>query len=126
MIKVSQTINPHVSKNLQYNQLFIQDLDEHSRIGNEIKTIPEAHGFWILFSLDLETREYADLENREAAKIIGVSDARVRQLRLSGELRAIKIDNRTWMIPRSEAEKFALNRPKVGRPRGSGKNKEKQ
>ena len=71
MIKEFHSINPHVSKNLQYNQIFIQDLKEHRRLGNEIATIPEANGFWLLYNLKLETLEYADPANREAAKIIG-------------------------------------------------------
>ncbi len=59
--------------------------------------------------------------SQEAADIIGVTVGRVSQLRKSGDLRAIKIDNRTWLIPRSEAEKVAQARSKVGRPRSSEK-----
>ena len=53
----------------------------------------------------------------EAASIIGVTSSRVRQLRLAGKLTAKRIDNRTWVIPRSEAERLALAKPKTGRPR---------
>ena len=59
--------------------------------------------------------------SQEAAEIIGVTVGRVSQLRKSGDLQAIKVDNRTWLIPRSEAEKVAKNRSKVGRPRSSEK-----
>ena len=71
MIKEFQSINPHVSKNLQHNQMFFQDLKEHGRLDNEIRTMPEVNGFWLLYSLKLETLEYADTDNKEAAKIIG-------------------------------------------------------
>ena len=47
------------------------------------------------------------VSTQEAAEIIGVTVGRVSQLRRSGELRAIKVDNRTWLIPRGEAEKVA-------------------
>ena len=47
------------------------------------------------------------ITTREAAAIIGVSESRVRQLRLAGEIQAHKIDERTWLIPRSEAERVA-------------------
>ena len=82
-----------------------------------------AFGEFLHYSKDMSTAmlNFEFVTTQEAAEIIGVTDARVRQLRLSGDLRAIKIDNRTWMIPRNEAEKMAANRPKVGRPRGSGK-----
>lgn len=71
MIKEFQKINPHVSKNLQYNQDFIEDLIDYGRMGNEIGTIPEANGFWLLYSLKYETLEYSNPDNRDAAKIIG-------------------------------------------------------
>jgi hypothetical protein len=71
MIKEFQKINRYVSQNLQYNQIFIQELDEYGRLSKEIKTIQEANGFWLLYSLKLETLEYTDPNNREAAKIIG-------------------------------------------------------
>ena len=61
------------------------------------------------------------VSTQEAATIIGVTVGRVSQLRRSGELRAIQVDNRTWLIPRGEAEKVAKNRSKVGRPRSSEK-----
>jgi len=61
------------------------------------------------------------ISTKEAAAIIGVTVGRVSQLRRAGELRAIRVDNRTWLIPRSEAEKIAKNKPAVGRPRSSEK-----
>ena len=62
------------------------------------------------------------LTTKEAAAIIGVTVGRISQLRRSGELRSIQVDNRTWLIPRGEAERMAKDeRPKVGRPRSSEK-----
>ena len=62
------------------------------------------------------------LTTKEAATIIGVTVSRVRQLRRSGKIRAEQVDERTWVIPRAEAERMAkAQRPKVGRPRNSEK-----
>lgn len=68
-----------------------------------------------MLNLDLVT-------TKEAADIIGVTDARVRQMRKEEKIKAVKIDNRTWMIPLSEAQRLAENPPKTGRPRKSEKN----
>jgi len=62
------------------------------------------------------------LTTRETAIIVGVTESRIRQMRLAGEIQAVKFDNRTWAIPRSEAERVAkTERPKVGRPRKAKK-----
>jgi excisionase family DNA binding protein len=61
------------------------------------------------------------LTTQEAADIIGVTDGRVRQMRRNGTIQAIKVGIRTFLIPRSEAEKFAQKRTKVGRPRSAEK-----
>jgi len=68
-----------------------------------------------MLNLDLVT-------TKEAAVIIGVSDARIRQMRKEEKIKAIKIDNRTYMIPLEEARRVAENPPKTGRPRKSEKN----
>jgi len=58
---------------------------------------------------------------KEAAAIIGVTESRVCQLRQSGKLKAQQVDGRTWLIPRSEAERLAEQKPGPGRPRGGTK-----
>jgi len=52
----------------------------------------------------------------EAAEILGVSQARVRQLILAGRLPAIK-HGRDWMIKRSELLRFTKLIRTPGRPK---------
>lgn len=56
------------------------------------------------------------LSVRQAAAEIGVSDSRVRQLLLSGDMDGIKT-NWSWIIHRSEVERVKANKPATGRPR---------
>ena len=58
---------------------------------------------------------------KEAAAIIGVTESRVCQLRREGKLKAQRVDARTWLIPRSEAEKIAEKSGGPGRPRSAKK-----
>jgi len=60
----------------------------------------------------------------EAARLIGVTSGRIRQLLSSGELRGEKFRNLIWQIRRSDAEKFANQPEGPGRPR-SGRPKKK-
>lgn len=57
----------------------------------------------------------------EAAKVLGCTGARIRQLLLSGELKGIKAtsaENALWLIPEGEvAEAAKRERRKGGRPR---------
>ena len=59
----------------------------------------------------------------EAAEIIGVSDGRIRQLLAldvsAGGLDGFKINEKAWVIPRTEAERIRDNPSEIGRPRGS-------
>jgi hypothetical protein len=71
MIKKFQRINKYVSQNLQYNQIFIQEMRENEQHEKEIKTVQEINGTWLLYSLEQETFDHTDAENLEAAKIIG-------------------------------------------------------
>jgi excisionase family DNA binding protein len=68
-----------------------------------------------MISLDLIT-------TKEAAAIVGVTEGRIRQLHREGTLPAQKVDGRTWLYPRSEAEKLAERKSGPGRPRSGQKN----
>lgn len=55
---------------------------------------------------------------KEAASLVGVTDARIRQMLLSKELRGIKAAQSLWLIPVSEVERLAnQSRRPGGRPR---------
>jgi len=51
------------------------------------------------------------ITTKEAAAIIGVSESRVRQLRIAEKIQAVKIDDRTYLYPRSEVERVAAEKP---------------
>lgn len=65
------------------------------------------------------------VSTKEAAEIMGVTEARVRQLRIAGVLSAQQVDGRTWIISRADAERLAQRQTAVGRPR-SGESKNPQ
>jgi len=52
----------------------------------------------------------------EAAQAIGVTDGRVRQLLLAGELAGHKLGLRNWAIAASEIQRFLKHRRRPGRP----------
>jgi len=52
----------------------------------------------------------------ECAKLLGISQARVRQLILNNQLRAKKM-GRDWIIEKEDVEKFSTQRRKPGRPK---------
>jgi len=52
----------------------------------------------------------------ETAEILGVTEGRVRQLLLSGQMSGMKFGRAMWTIPESELDKFR-EPSKVGRPR---------
>lgn len=55
----------------------------------------------------------------EAATIIGVSTARVRQMLIAGDLPGKKLNRRAWALYRRDVERFAGKEPpRTGRPRG--------
>jgi len=58
---------------------------------------------------------------QEAADLIGITDGRVRQLLRSGELRGHKVNERAWIIPMDEVERFRKLPPGKGRARISEK-----
>lgn len=53
----------------------------------------------------------------DAAVIIGVTSARVRQMAQAGRLRSKRV-GRDWVIDRDDAEREAGETRKPGRPRG--------
>lgn len=57
------------------------------------------------------------LNTEQAAAIIGCSDAHVRRMLIEGTLLGKKVSERSWMIPKAEAEKMAATVPATGRPR---------
>lgn len=52
----------------------------------------------------------------EAAEELGYSDGRVRQLILSNELEAIRIGERSYLIPADAVAHRKANPPALGRP----------
>jgi len=55
---------------------------------------------------------------REAASRVGVTDARVRQLIISKQLKATKLGENMWLIKDSDVDRIAnQERRKGGRPR---------
>jgi len=60
------------------------------------------------------------ITTREAAAIVGVSESRIRQMRIAGDLKAEKLDARTWIMRRDEAERVASERRK--RQNGTNQN----
>lgn len=55
---------------------------------------------------------------QEAAEILDVSDAYLRQLIGRNQLAAKRIGKRTWVIPESELERLK-NRPRRRKPKGT-------
>lgn len=56
-----------------------------------------------------------------AARIIGITPGRVRQLLLCGDLEGTKMSERVWIVSRKAAENMAKVQPATGRPRSSRK-----
>lgn len=56
------------------------------------------------------------LTAKEAARRLGVTDARVRQLLLDGTIRGHKISKLLWLIPESEITRYQNTRRPAGRP----------
>lgn len=62
----------------------------------------------------------ADLLNvSEAAKVIGCTESRVRQMLRDGLLNGVKANAKAWLVPESEAKKMAETQQPTGRPRKS-------
>ena len=55
----------------------------------------------------------------EAAKFIGISTGRVRQLLRNGELKGEKFGPRAWLVNKKSAQKVKENPHQKGRPRDS-------
>ena len=53
-----------------------------------------------------------------AAEALGLTEGRVRQLLVSGEMKGHKVNGRAWAIPSKEVRRFVAP-SKVGRPRKS-------
>ena len=54
----------------------------------------------------------------ETAEMLGITDGRVRQLLLSGDLHGHKLGEKSWAIPVYEIRRYqSLPSPRVGRPR---------
>jgi len=60
--------------------------------------------------------EGAYMSVEEAARRIGITPGRVRQLLCAGEIRGQKLA-KVWAIPESQVEKFCQQPQKTGRPR---------
>lgn len=54
----------------------------------------------------------------QAAKIVGVTPGRIRQMLANGAMHGEKFDGRMWVVPVSEAERLRDTTTTVGRPRG--------
>ena len=79
-------------------------------------TYPEEHkGLLVAISVDVDT-ERGLLTTKMAAGLLGVSDARVRQMVCSGQLASKKIGRDNYVYLWSIRERQA-NPPKPGRPR---------
>ena len=57
------------------------------------------------------------LSVQEAADEVGVTDARIRQLIRSGELKAERLGKRAWAITRAAVQTYAKKQRNGGRPR---------
>jgi hypothetical protein len=57
------------------------------------------------------------LNTREAAAVIGCTDAHVRRMLLDGTLTGKKVSARSWMIRRRDAERIRDEPAATGRPR---------
>lgn len=57
------------------------------------------------------------LSTAEAADALRLSDSRVRQLLIAGEMRGVKVGKFAWVIDRSEVERVRTARRGPGRPR---------
>lgn len=79
-------------------------------------TYPEEHeGLLVAVSVDVDTRR-GMLTTKKAAALLGVSDARVRQMVCSGQLASKKIGRDNYVYLWSIRERQA-NPPKPGRPK---------
>lgn len=52
----------------------------------------------------------------QAAKIIGCTEGRVRQMLRSGEMIGQKVGERAWVVTTGEAERVRDTERKIGRP----------
>ncbi len=57
----------------------------------------------------------------EAAKIIGCTDGRVRQLLRAGTLAGERVNERAWLVEKDDAKRLAKHPATTGRPRVNGK-----
>ena len=57
------------------------------------------------------------LNTQQAAVVIGCTDAHIRRMLIDGTIHGKKVSERTWMIPRKEAERIRDDEPPTGRPR---------
>jgi excisionase family DNA binding protein len=65
-------------------------------------------------------QEFTFVSVAEAADILGVSGARVRQLLLAEKLKGQKLGLKSWAIPMREIDAYAAQGPpRKGRPRKS-------
>lgn len=85
-------------------------------------TYPQEHeGLLVAVSVDVDT-ERGMLTTRMAASLLGVSDARVRQMVCSGQLASKKIGRDNYVYLWSVKERLN-NPPKPGRPKKSSSGK---
>ena len=53
----------------------------------------------------------------DAAVVIGCTAGRIRQLLLAGDMLGEKLNERAWIIPKSEVQRFKKKPRRPGRPR---------
>ena len=62
----------------------------------------------------------SEISTKEAAKIIGCTEAHVRALLISGTIEGRKFNERAWAVDLESAEDYAKTPQKLGRPRSAG------
>jgi len=68
--------------------------------------------------MSIDINDFCNVE--EAARIIGCTDGRVRQLLRAGRsLKGRKFNGRAWLVEQQSAENYAALQQKTGRPKNS-------
>jgi excisionase family DNA binding protein len=53
---------------------------------------------------------------QQASAVLGVEASVIRRRLIAGRMRGIKVNERLWLIPKREIEKWRTIKPRVGRP----------
>lgn len=66
----------------------------------------------------MSTVDICDYLNvKDAAKLIGCTEGRVRQLLIADQIRGEKINSRAWLVEKKDAERVRDIAPRGGMPR---------